>query len=227
MPLLGSIRWHVNILLHLMVVFVACVNGFHGSKPNIVYICKQECLGMGCEHQYKQSSLNMSDNRVGNNQLSPFITPAMLRKCIYFIVGFNCGLVLKPITAWSSSQSWLHDVMATYHSTGLQRSWQGSGAQCFVYATTIELSQLKECLKQPHQVLFACGHRAATSTVVTSCVTDARVCVDCLSDALTKWNFHFLVGKWVSPSAFVWYLFVQHVWQEQCTLINISAFTSR
>lgn len=74
MPLLGSIHWHVNILLHLMVVFVACVNGFHGGKPNIVYICKQECLWIGCEHQYKQSSLNMSNNRVGNNQLSPFIT---------------------------------------------------------------------------------------------------------------------------------------------------------
>lgn len=71
MPLLGSIRWHVNILLHLIVVFVACVNGFHGSKPNIVDICKQECLWTGCEHQYKQSSLNMSDNGVdqGSNRV--------------------------------------------------------------------------------------------------------------------------------------------------------------
>lgn len=47
-----------------------------------------------------------------------------------------------------------------------------------------------------------------------------------LSYSLTKWNFHFLVCKWVSPSAFVRYLFIQSMWQEQCTLINISAFTS-
>lgn len=55
------------------------------------------------------------------------------------------------------------------------------------------------------------------------------VSTDChpsLSYSLTKWNFHFLVCKWVFPSAFVWYLFIQFMWQEQCTLINISAFTS-
>lgn len=42
----------------------------------------------------------------------------------------------------------------------------------------------------------------------------------------TKWNFHFLVCKGASPPAFVWYLFIQFMWQEQYTLINISAFTS-
>lgn len=41
----------------------------------------------------------------------------------------------------------------------------------------------------------------------------------------TKWNFHFLVCEWVSPTAFVWYLFIPSMWQEQCAFINISAFT--
>lgn len=41
-----------------MVILVACVNCFHGSKHNIVYLCKQGYLWMGWEDQQKQPSLN-------------------------------------------------------------------------------------------------------------------------------------------------------------------------
>lgn len=211
----------------MVTFFVACVNGFHGSKHNIVYLCKQECLWMGYEHQYKQSILNMTDNRVANNHPSLRACTTVFKyveKIYLFYTVLQLWACFETNHSSKAFTSWLQDVMATYHSGGLQRSWQGSGAQCFVYAITIELSQLKECSKQPHQVLFACGHTALTYTVGDFLFT--VMSVDCLSYSLTKWNFHFLVCKWVSPSAFVWYLFIQCMWQEQCTLINISAFTS-
>lgn len=135
---------------------------------------------MGYEHQYKQSILNMTDNGVANIQLSPLIPPSMCstcEKCRFILYPcLNCELVLKLFTAQRLSRSDCKLTRkATYHSGGLQGSWQGSGAQCFVYATTIEVSQFKECLKQPHQVLFACWHAALTHTVVTSCLHGTSV----------------------------------------------------
>lgn len=229
MPLLGSIHWHVNILLHLMVtVFVACVNGFHGSKHNIVYLCKQECLWMGYEHQYKQSILNITDNGVANNHSSLRACTTVFKVCrenVFILFPASiCELVLKPITARRLSRADCKMSRPLITVVDFRGAGRAVGPSVLSMPLQLNWVSLRNARNSHTRCFFACGHAALTYTVGDFLFT--VMSVDCLSYSLTKWNFHFLVCKWVSPSAFVWYLFIQCMWQEQCTLINISAFTS-
>lgn len=49
-----------------MVIFEAWLNCFHGSKHNIVALCKQQCLWIGYADHHKQSTININDNRGRN-----------------------------------------------------------------------------------------------------------------------------------------------------------------
>lgn len=193
------------------------------ASNSTVRLCKQQCLCTGCEHQCKESLLNMT---IAGLQTYSYRHPlrcvhASFEACVgksylILIVGLNCELlVLKPITAWKPLReliAWCHD-----HLSLRQTSEELAGPRCFVCATTIELSQLKECLEQPRQVPFACGHAALTHAALRLVFTVASV--RCLRDSPAKWNFHFLVCKWVSPSAF-YLIFIYSVYVTGTMHIN-------
>lgn len=155
-------------------------------------------------------------------------------KSIYFILYSSCEIVLNPITAWGLSRADCgvsclpgRPLITVVDFRGAGRA-VGLASKCFVYTTTIELRQFKEMLETHTPGAFLhVGTRPWLRLwwfLVYSFVY--RLSGKSVFYSLTKWNFNFLVCKWVSPSAFVWYLFIHFMWQEQCTLINISAFTS-
>lgn len=208
----ATISWRTHSCKHLTLLngdFTACVNPVSMEANRI--LCKQGCLRMGYEDQYKQTIRNMTHMGVSCCGV-PWIT---WNKMEYK------NVVLKQLESFDVLIVGCH----SKQEGCLSQWWTSEEVLCFVFASRIELSHFKECLKrQQFLCTCACGldlHSGDFLFTVTS--------ADCLSrmpHSWTKWNFHFLVCKWASPSAFLWYLFIWFMWQQRCTLINTSAFTS-